>query len=95
MDKFVEGMVNLWAFGISGILLMFIGYWLFYKLTPRIDFAKELVENKNVAVAIMVASIVLGVAVIVAAIMLPWPSPAAPVPPSAIQPGGETPIQAR
>ena len=76
MDKIGEGMANLWLFGISGILLMFVGYFLFDKLTPRIDFAKELVENKNVAVAIMVASIILGVAIIVAAIMLPWPSPA-------------------
>ena len=81
MEKIVDGLITLWVFGISGILLMFIGYWLFDKLTPGIDFRKELVENKNVAVAIMVASIILGVAVILAAIMLPWPSPSAPVPP--------------
>ena len=37
VSKLVEGMINLWAFGISGILLMYIGFWLFDKLTPRID----------------------------------------------------------
>jgi putative membrane protein len=68
-------MGSLWAFGVSGILLMFVGYWVFDKLTPRIDFAKELVENKNVAVAIMIGSIIFGVAVIVAATMLPYPFP--------------------
>jgi uncharacterized membrane protein YjfL (UPF0719 family) len=64
---------DVWAFGLCGILLMFVGYWIFDKLTPKIDFARELVENKNIAVAIMVASVIFGVAVIVAAIMLPWP----------------------
>lgn len=64
-------MGKLWAFGISGILLMFLGFWIFDKLTPRIDFAKELVDNRNVAVSIMVGSIILGVAVIVAATILP------------------------
>lgn len=77
MEKFFEQLAIVWAFGISGILLMFVGYWVFDKLTPRIDFSKELVENKNVAVAIMVAAIILSVAVIVAAIMLPYPSPVA------------------
>jgi uncharacterized membrane protein YjfL (UPF0719 family) len=76
MNNIGEGLANLWIFGISGILLMFVGYFVFDKLTPRIDFAKELVENRNVAVAILVGSIILGVAIIVAAIMLPWPSPA-------------------
>jgi putative membrane protein len=75
MTDFWMHMGNLWAFAISGILLMFLGYWLFDKLTPKIDFAKELVENKNIAVAIMVGSIIFGVAVIVAATILPSPAP--------------------
>jgi putative membrane protein len=76
MEKIGEDLAKLWIFGVSGLLLMYVGYFLFDKFTPRIDFAKELVENKNVAVAIMVASIIIGMAVIVASIMLPWPSPA-------------------
>jgi putative membrane protein len=75
--EFWLNMGKLWAYAFSGILLMFLGYWLFDKLTPRIDFAKELVDNKNIAVAIMVGSIIMGVAVIVAATIF-WPSPPAP-----------------
>ena len=70
MENFARQMGSLWAFGISGILLMFLGYWVFDKLTPNIHFARELVENKNIAVAIMVGSIIFGVAVIVAATIL-------------------------
>jgi putative membrane protein len=73
INDFWLHMGSLWAFAISGILLMFVGYWVFDRLTPRIDFAKELVDNKNVAVALMVASIILGVAIIVAATILPTP----------------------
>ena len=76
MQNFWMDMAKLWAFAISGIAIMFLGYWIFDRLTPRIDFAKELVENKNIAVAIMVGSIIFGVAVIVAAtILFPSPTP--------------------
>ena len=77
MKRIVDNTIGLWAYGISGILLMFFGYWLLCKLTPHIDVTKELGENKNLAVAIVVASFILGVAVILAAIMLPWQSPVA------------------
>jgi putative membrane protein len=76
VTNFWMDIAKLWAFGISGVALMFVGYWIFDKLTPKIDFAKELVENRNIAVAIMVASIIFGVAVIVAAtIFFPSPPP--------------------
>ena len=74
LERIALQIAEMWAFGLSGILLMFVGYWIFDKMTPRIDFSKELVENKNVAVAILIGSIILGVAVIAAAYMLPWPS---------------------
>ena len=69
-ETFWWHMLNLWAFGLSGIALMFIGYWVFDKLTPRIDFAKELVEKTNIAVAIMIGALLLGIAIILAATMV-------------------------
>jgi putative membrane protein len=69
-ENFAWHMFALWAFGLSGILLLYIGYWVFDKLTPGIHFTRELVENKNVAAAIMIAAILIGVALIVAATLL-------------------------
>jgi putative membrane protein len=63
---------NLWpaicsasVFGAVGIVLLLLGYWLFDWITPRIDVQKELAE-KNLAVAIVVGSLLLGIAYIVA-----------------------------
>jgi putative membrane protein len=56
-------------FGLVGIVLMLAGFKLFDLMTPRIDLEKELGENKNVAVAIIVASVIIGIAIVVAAAM--------------------------
>ena len=56
-------------FGLVGIFLMLAGFKLFDLMTPKIDLEKELGENKNVAVAIVVASVILGIAIVVSAAM--------------------------
>lgn len=56
-------------FGLVGIVLMLGGFKLFDMMTPKIDLEKELGENKNVAVAIVVASVIIGIAIVVAAAM--------------------------
>lgn len=52
-------------YGIVGIVLLILGYKLFDWITPKIHVQKELSE-KNTAVAIVVAALLLGVAYIVA-----------------------------
>ena len=66
----IKNMINVWAFGLSGIFLLFIGYWIFDKFTPGIHFTKELVENRNTAVAIVIGCVLLGVSLIVAAMLV-------------------------
>jgi putative membrane protein len=56
-------------FGLVGIGLMLLGFKLFDWMTPKIDLEKELGENKNVAAAIVVASVIIGTAIVVAAAM--------------------------
>ena len=58
---FLYGAVASALFGLIGIALLLLGYWLFDKITPKIDVQKELCE-KNVAVAIVVAALLLGIA---------------------------------
>ena len=66
---FLQHFVNLWAYGISGILLILFGYKIFDLLTPRIHFTTELVEKQNIAVGIVVAAIILGMSAIAVAVI--------------------------
>ena len=56
-------------FTFFGIGLAIIGYKLFDKCTPG-DLHKEIVEQKNVAAAIIGAAVILGVCIVVAAAIL-------------------------
>ncbi len=56
-------------FAAIGILIAIVGYRLFDKCTPG-DLHKEIVENRNVAAAIIGGSVILGVCIIIAAAML-------------------------
>jgi uncharacterized membrane protein YjfL (UPF0719 family) len=56
-------------FGIGGIVLLIIGYYLWELITPY-NIRRELHENKNVAVAIVVASFILGMAIVIAASLI-------------------------
>ena len=57
------------AFALVGIVVAIAGYRLFDKFTPG-DLHKEIIENKNVAVAIIAAAVILGVCIIVAAAIM-------------------------
>ena len=53
------------AFGIVAILLVVLGYKVFDKLTPRLDF-DGLLNQGNVAMAIVIAAFILGLCYVVA-----------------------------
>jgi len=60
----------MWAYGLSMaammfVILKFIDWW-----TPKINIEKELLVEKNLAVAIPVAAVILGVAAIVVAVIV-------------------------
>ena len=57
-------------YSVAGVFLMIFGFKMFDWTTPKINFIKELVEQKNVAVGMMVASIILAVAAIVVAVIV-------------------------
>jgi putative membrane protein len=60
---------NMLLFTAVGIAAAVVGYKIFDKCTPG-DLSKEILENKNVAAAILVAAVILGVCLIVAAAMI-------------------------
>ncbi len=56
-------------FATVGILAAVAGYKVFDKCTPG-NLHKEILENKNIAAAIIAGAVILGVCIIVAAAML-------------------------
>ncbi len=56
-------------FGFVGIVLTIVGFKLFDWITPRIDVERELAEKNNIAVAVVVASVIIGTSIVVASIV--------------------------
>jgi uncharacterized membrane protein YjfL (UPF0719 family) len=52
-------------FGLLGIALMLLAMKIFDWISPRIDIQTELVDKKNMPVAVVVAAIVIGVSYVV------------------------------
>ena len=66
LSRFWPGLLVSAAYGLVGIALLLTGYWLFDLVNhAQVDVQKELCE-KNVAVAIVVAALLLGIAYICA-----------------------------
>jgi putative membrane protein len=55
------------AFGLVGIVLTVLGYFLFDLAATRINVQTELAEKQNIAVAIVAAAVIIGVAMVVSA----------------------------
>ena len=60
---------NMVIFAAIGIVIALVGFKVFDKCTPG-DLTREIIENKNVAAAIIGAAVILGVCLIVAAAMV-------------------------
>ena len=58
------------CFGVMGIVLMLLGFKLFDWILPRVDVERELAENHNIAVAIVMAAVVLGIALIIGMVLI-------------------------
>lgn len=67
-DSLLGGIALFLIFGLAGIVMMVLGYKLFDKFTPG-DLQKEIFENKNVAAALLAGSVIIGMALILAAAM--------------------------
>lgn len=57
------------VFGVLGMVLLVFGYYIWELITPYNN-RQELQENKNLAVAIVVAAFVLGMAIVIAAAIM-------------------------
>ena len=62
-------MLDAALFGLAGIVLLIIGYYLWELITPY-NLRREIHENRNIAVAIVVAAFILGMAIIISASLI-------------------------
>jgi uncharacterized membrane protein YjfL (UPF0719 family) len=67
-DYLVSDLAATAAFGILAIFLVIVGYIIFDKLTPRLDFS-DLLNKGNVALAIVVGSFILGLCHVIARVV--------------------------
>jgi len=65
----VSAIGNVLIFAAIGIAAAIIGFKIFDKCTPG-HLEREILENKNIAAAIVAAAVILGVSIIIAASML-------------------------
>lgn len=64
MDAMVKTLVSALAFSALGIVLFAIAFFIIVKVTP-FSLRKEIEEDQNTALAIIIASVILGIALIV------------------------------
>jgi len=69
MDSLVnlQYVVNALVFSGLGLLVFVVGFVILDLITPKVSVWKELVEKQNIAVAIFLAGVVIGIATIIAA----------------------------
>jgi Na+-transporting methylmalonyl-CoA/oxaloacetate decarboxylase gamma subunit len=63
--RLLRFIVNAIILGIVGILLLIIGYYIWEMITVNYSVREQLVDHKNTAVAIVTASFVLGMAIVI------------------------------
>jgi len=65
-EKLMKGVLGTLIFGIIGILLAALGFKVFDWITPKLDIERELGERNNLAVAIVMGAVILGICYIIA-----------------------------
>ena len=70
LHGFAQAILVTAAFGILGIFLCVLGFKAFDWITPTVNIEHELTEKQNIAVAIVMAAVILGVSAIVIAAMI-------------------------
>lgn len=64
-DCLIGDLIATFAFVMLAVILMIIGYKLFDKATPQLDFNGE-IHKGNIAMAVVVGSIIIGIAFVIA-----------------------------
>jgi putative membrane protein len=62
-----HNVVSALLFSAIGLVIYGFGFYLLNRLTPHVHIWREINEEKNVAIAVLIGSIAIGIALIIAA----------------------------
>jgi uncharacterized membrane protein YjfL (UPF0719 family) len=65
-ERTFQGVLGTLIYGLIGIGLIVLAFKVFDWLMPKVDIDKDLAENKNMPVAVVVAAIIIGTSIVVA-----------------------------
>ena len=65
-DPFLRMILVTLAFGLIGMVLFGLAFWLIVKITP-FSIRKEIEDDQNTSLAILIGSVIIGIGLIVAA----------------------------
>ena len=68
-DTMWMAVVSTVVFGLVGIILTILGYKIFDWISPKIDLDRELTEKQNIPVAIVAGAVIIGTAIVIAAVV--------------------------
>ncbi|MEW6777412.1 MAG: DUF350 domain-containing protein [Bdellovibrionota bacterium] len=68
MDEILtlKGILSSVVYSVIGLVVLAAGFLIFDKATPSWDLSKEIVDKQNMAVAVVVAAVCLGISLIIA-----------------------------
>lgn len=66
MSSNLQYLLSALEFSLLGVVIFFVCFWIVDRLTPY-SLTKELLEKQNVALAIVVGSMALGISIIISA----------------------------
>ena len=66
IELFYKGIIASVVYSILGVAVLLLAYWIMERFTPEKSW-QEIVQNKNIALAIVFASFILGISIIIAA----------------------------
>ena len=66
MAPILQAMLNVAVFALAGLLLFALAFFVMGKATP-FSIRKEIEEDQNVALAIVIGSVIIGIALIIVA----------------------------
>ncbi len=67
-ENFWIGACGSFMFGVVGLILFFIAYFAFDKITPKLNVEAEL-EKGNMAVGVVVGSLLIALAIVVSSVL--------------------------
>jgi uncharacterized membrane protein YjfL (UPF0719 family) len=66
MDQLVHTLVFTFTFVLIGLIFFGLAFWIIVKISP-FSIKKEIEEDQNTSLAILIASVILGIALIISA----------------------------